>query len=123
MARHNELGKWGEKLAEEILISEGFAIAERNWRMGHLEIDLIAMRDDIVVFAEVKSRSNRDEDPLEAIDKRKIAHMVRAAEAYMNFKNLPHGVRFDVFGISGTPEDYTIEHIPDAFFPPLKTYR
>lgn len=122
MARHNELGKWGEQLAVDELVKEGFAIRERNWRMGHLEIDIIAIRDDTLVFAEVKTRADLDEDPLEAIDKRKIANIVNAAKAYIATSNLPHGVRFDVFGIAGTPDNYTFEHIPDAFFAPLKTY-
>ncbi len=123
MARHNELGKWGEQLAVDRLVDDGFAILQRNWRMGHLEIDIIARKDATVVFAEVKTRAEKDLDPLEAVDKRKIAHMVRAAEAYLKAKDWPYQVRFDLFAVNGTPDDYTLEHIPDAFYPPLRTYR
>ncbi len=123
MARHNELGKWGEQLAVDRLVDDGFAILHRNWRMGHLEIDIIARKDATVVFAEVKTRAEKDFDPLEAVDKRKIAHMVRAAEAYLKAKDWPYQVRFDLFAINGSPDDYTLEHIPDAFYPPLRTYR
>ncbi len=123
MARHNELGKWGEQLAVDRLVDDGFAILHQNWRMGHLEIDIIARKDATVVFAEVKTRAEKDLDPLEAVDKRKIAHMVRAAEAYLKAKDWPYQVRFDLFAINGTPDDYTLEHIPDAFYPPLRTYR
>ncbi len=122
MGRHNELGKWGENLACEKLASEGYAIMERNWRMGHLELDIVATRDDCIVFAEVKTRENRDSDPFEAIDNRKILNMVNAARAYLAAKDLPHHPQFDLFGINGTPDDYTLEHIPDAFEPPIKSY-
>lgn len=123
MAQHNETGKWGENVAVENLVAQGYAIVERNWRLGHNEIDIIAMKGDELVFAEVKTRSNPDDDPLEAVDRRKIMRMVRSAEAFCNANALHHSIRFDLFAISGTPDDYTVEHIPDAFYPPLKTYR
>jgi putative endonuclease len=122
MARHNQLGKWGEDMACDALIKKGYAIVERNWRMGHYEIDIIAMQGDEVVFCEVKTRSDMNSDPLEAIGKRKISNMVRSAAVYLEMKELRHHIRFDVFSIKGTPDKYELEHIPDAFVPPLKTY-
>ena len=122
MAEHNELGKWGEDLACEKLVSEGYAIIERNWRMGHYEVDIIAMKDNRIIFAEVKTRADGYCDPMEAIDRKKIAHMVASADVYMRSHDFPHEAQFDVFGIVGSPEDYKMEHIADAFFPPLKSY-
>lgn len=124
MARHNDTGNWGEDLACDALAAQGWAIAERNWRMGHLELDIVALRSDTIVFAEVKTRANADEDPLEAIDKRKISNIVRAAQAFMAIHpELRGSPRFDLFAIRGTPAEYTVEHLPDAFDPPLKSYR
>lgn len=123
MARHNDTGKWGEDLACDKLVSEGYAIVERNWHLGHYEMDIIAMKDNRIIFAEVKTRTNYDEDPIMAIDRRKISRMAVAANAYIRAYNIKHEPQFDVFGISGSPDHYRIEHIPDAFFPPLKTYR
>lgn len=123
MARHNELGKWGEELAVERLGALGFSIEERNWRMGRHEIDIIARKDELIVVAEVKTRSERDTDPLEAVDKRRIQSMVRAAEAYLGTRDTHFDVRFDLFAINGSPDDYSLEHVPDAFFAPLRTYR
>ncbi len=123
MARHNELGKWGEDLACEKLVAEGCAIVERNWRMGHFEVDIVAMKGNRIIFAEVKTRANATSDPLDAIDKRKIMRMSVSADAYIRHSNCKHEPQFDVFAISGTPNEYTLEHIPDAFFPPLKTYK
>ncbi len=122
MARHNETGKWGEELATEHLIEQGYSILSQNWKLGHLEIDIVARKGQELVFAEVKTRTDRFLDPLEAVDKRKIAHMVRAADSYMRHENLPLEARFDLFAITGTPDDYEFEHIPDAFYPPLKSY-
>ncbi|MDE6207533.1 MAG: YraN family protein [Muribaculaceae bacterium] len=123
MAQHNDLGKWGESLAVDRLTAEGFAILETNWRMGHLELDIVARRGDTVVVAEVKTRSDLDVDPLESIDNRKIRNIVRAAEVFIDSRKLPHRVRFDLFAINGTPDNYTLEHLPDAFHPPVRTYR
>jgi putative endonuclease len=122
MARHNELGQWGEDLACQKLIADGYAICERNWRMGHLEIDIIAMKGNRIIFAEVKTRSDMESDPLDAVTPRKISHMVSSAKVYLEINDLHHEVQFDLFAINGSPENYKIEHVADAFEPPLKTY-
>ncbi len=122
MARHNDIGKWGENLACDKLIADGYTIIKRNWRVGHLEIDIIAQKGNDIVFAEVKTRHSHDEDPIEAIDNRKIRLISTAANAFMRNTSLKGEARFDVFGITGTPDDYRIEHIEDAFMPPIKTY-
>ncbi len=125
MARHNQIGKWGEDLACDRLTELGYAIARRNWHMGHYEIDIIAMRDTRVVFCEVKTRTTPGVDPLEAVDRRKIARMVASARAYMLAEGLDrHTAQFDLFAIvapDGPEGDYTLEHIPDAFEIPLST--
>ena len=121
--KHNELGKWGESLACDRLVAEGWAIADRNWRQGHHEIDIVAVNARTIVFAEVKTRSDMDEDPLEAVDRRKIANMAQAANAYLAMHpDLRQYPRFDLFAINGTPDNYRIEHLPDAFEPPLRHY-
>ncbi len=126
MARHNELGKWGEQLAVDLLVTKGYAIVERNWRAGNLEVDIVAMKDNRIVFVEVKTRSSGFVDPLDAIDRRRISRIVRAANSYVKAYNIPHEVQFDVIIIIGAPEGGDtpqIEHIPDAFLPPLRTIR
>ena len=119
MAQHNATGQWGEELACEKLITEGYAITERNFRIGHYELDIIAMKGSRIVFVEVKTRSNPNSDPLDAIDNKKILRLVRAANAYVIAYDIPHEVQFDIISICGSPDNYTLEHIPDAFTAPL----
>lgn len=122
MARHNELGKWGEEQAVGRLVADGYAIRERNWRMGRYEIDIVAMQGATIVFCEVKTRSGSD--PFDAIDSRRINHMVASARVYMEANKIEAlDVRFDVIGICGTPETgHSLEHVCDAFDVPLTTY-
>lgn len=122
MARHNETGKWGEDLAADYLAAKGYAIAERNWRAGHYEIDIVAYYGSRIIFVEVKTRSNVEDDPLEAIDRNKALRLVRAAIAYVNTFDIDHEIQFDIIAINGYPDNYRIEHIPDAFESPLRTY-
>lgn len=123
MAKHNITGKWGEDIACETLISKGYAITERNLRIGNYEIDIIAMKGNRIIFIEVKTRTDSYVDPLEAIDNKKITRMSRAADAYIRNSGLRHEAQFDIVIVIGTPEQYRVEHIPDAFMPPLKNYR
>jgi len=59
MATHNEIGKSGEAIAAEWLKEKGYQILERNWKLGRLEIDLIAAKGEWLHFSEVKTRSSR----------------------------------------------------------------
>lgn len=122
MAQHNEVGKWGEDLACQKLIREGYAIVERNWRMHHYEIDIIASKDSRIVFVEVKTRTNVDDNPFEAVDRKKIRRMAASANVYISHTSCRLDPQFDLIGICGTPDNYRLEHIEDAVIPPLKTY-
>ncbi|MDE5978462.1 MAG: YraN family protein [Muribaculaceae bacterium] len=122
MARHNELGKWGEEQVVEKLLLDGYTIAERNWRMNHLEIDIVATRGDDIVFVEVKTRADRQTDPLEAMTPRKVALLCRAAEVYLRVNRVRLTPRFDVAAVSGNGHTCEMEYIPNAFLPPLKSY-
>ncbi|MBQ4291237.1 MAG: YraN family protein [Muribaculaceae bacterium] len=123
MATHNVTGQWGEQLACDLLVTKGYAIVERNWRSGHYEIDIVAMKGQYIVFVEVKTREDDIVDPLDSIDAKKIQRICRAADVYIRANNIPHEAQFDIITIIGDTDNYRIEHIPDAFLPPLKTYR
>ena len=123
MAEHNETGRWGERVACNFLVGKGYAIKETNWRMPPYEIDIVAMKGNRIVFVEVKTRSDYFLDPIAAVDKRKMANMTRAANAFVNHYDIPHEVQFDIITITGDQDNYKIEHYPDAFYPPLRSYR
>lgn len=119
MALHNELGKWGEQVAREYLLRQGYAIGGENLRIAGVELDFIAMKDDRVCFVEVKTRSTDFVDPVSSIDRRKQARLVKAADTYIRTYNLPLEPQFDIILVIGSPESFTVEHIPDAFLPTL----
>lgn len=122
MARHNELGKWGEEQVVEKLILDGYTIAERNWRMNHLEIDIVATRGEDIVFVEVKTREDSQSNPLDAMTPKKVALLCRAAETYLRINRITLIPRFDVAAVTGDGHTCQIDYIPNAFLPPLKSY-
>lgn len=123
MAAHNELGKWGEETAAQLLRDKGYSIVERDWHSGHRDIDIIARTPDgaMMVFVEVKTRSSDDVTrPTDAVDLRKIRNIAHAANHYVKSHNVDEWLRFDIVSIVGTPTAVkSIEHIEDAFRPLL----
>lgn len=123
MAEHNLLGKWGEEITREHLIKEGYAIVAQNWKLNKLEIDIIAQKDNIIAFVEVKTRRTRDFHPLSAMTQSKIRYLVSAANGYLRQTRCLLRPRFDVAVIIGDPRNFSFEYMADAFLPPLRTYR
>lgn len=123
MSKHNEVGRWGEDVAVSYLASKGYAIVDRNWRVKPYELDIIAMKGARLVFVEVKTRSGQDEDPFDAITPSKIRRTIAAGVAYARTYDLRYSVQFDVIGVIGTPDSYTVDHIEDAFPMPTRRYR
>lgn len=126
MAMRNEIGQAGEHAACEFLISKGFTVRETNWRMGHLEVDIIAHdpRTNRLHIIEVKTRSSNEHfDPMKAINGRKIRNLVNAANGYIRYYRLPMAVQYDVMIIVGTAPDFSIQFVPNAFQPPLRSVR
>ena len=111
-------GIYGEDLAANHLLQKGYKILERNWRCGHLEVDIIAETDDCVVFVEVKTRkSTAFGNPEVFVDVQKQRHLIRAASYYSKFKNITKEIRFDIVSIVNNMESQEIRHIEDAFKP------
>lgn len=126
MAAKNDTGKWGEDVAANLLMQKGFRIAERNWRSGKLEVDIIAEDRQNILFVEVKTRSTRfgGRLPEEYVDQEKEANICRAASAYVKMNRIEKTVRFDIVSIltdADTHEIARLEHLENAFYPPLRT--
>ena len=81
------------------------------------EIDIIAMNGNRIVFVEVKTRRDYDEDPFAAITPAKISRLVRAANAYVIAYDIPHDVQYDFIAVMGNPHEYKIVHLPDVWVP------
>ncbi|SDX60657.1 putative endonuclease [Lutibacter oricola] len=116
MATHNELGEKGEQLAVEFLQKKGYKILERNWRFKKAEVDIIALKDDILIPVEVKTRtSNYFGNPQDFVNQKKIQLLVEAINEYIISKDLDVEVRFDIVAIIQNKNITKIEHLEDAF--------
>lgn len=104
MATHIDIGKAGEKLAEEWLAKKGYTIIGRNWRYGKDEIDIIATYNDMLHFVEVKFRSaNYHGHPEEAVNKKKIKALLRGIEQYLFMHQQYNDFRLDILSITQLP--------------------
>lgn len=119
MAKHNDLGKEGEKVAVDFLQKKGYKILEINWRHRRSEIDVICMDGDILVFVEVKARSSTYfGNPESFVSARKEELMADAASVYMESIGHTWEIRFDVLAIVFHNHIHqSIDHFKDAFFP------
>ncbi len=96
-------GKLGEEIAQSYLVKHGFEIIETNFRYSKIsEIDIIAKKQGILHFIEVKTRSNNNfGSPLEAVTKTKLKSIYTCAKYYLlNCKNNYKKVQIDVIGIT-----------------------
>lgn len=82
--KSTESGNAGEQAAADYLARRGFSIVERNFRTPRCEIDIIARKQKCLYFVEVKYRSHDAQGSgLEYITSRKLEHMQRAAELWL----------------------------------------
>ena len=104
---HNvTLGNFGENLAAEYLINNKYKIIERNHRTPYGEIDIIAIKDKVLSFIEVKTRSSAQYGaPGEAVDFKKQRHIRNAARYFISYYKRPYDkVDFQVMEV-------TVNHI------------
>lgn len=123
MAEHNQLGNWGETVVTDYLVTHGYAIAATNWRMNHLELDIVATKGRDIAFVEVKTRRMKGGRPEDAVTPRKISNMVNAAHVYLRNNHVDLNARFDIAAVSGDPHDYELLYLKDAFRPSIRTFR
>ena len=101
MAVHLELGKKGEDLAVEYLCTRGFNILFRNWKYGRFEIDIIAIKDGMLHFVEVKLRSRAIHgDPEQNITRSKIKSLLKGIDGFLSQHTKYRDFRLDVLSIT-----------------------
>ena len=106
--RRRGLGRLGEDRAAQWYLEHGFEILARNWRCSQGEIDIVACKDSVLVFCEVKARSSlRFGEPFEAVGPTKQSRLRRLAAAWLrsnvqnNSRRGPFEIRFDVVSVTG----------------------
>lgn len=110
--KKKRLGAKGEHLAATHLKKCGYKILQKNFRTSFCEVDIIALKGDVLVFCEVKTRSNQAfGSPCEAVTPAKRRLYVRAAQSYLSGKTENYTVRFDIIEIFRGQ----LNHIENAF--------
>ncbi len=108
MAKHNEIGSLGEKVACEFLESKGHRVVTTNYRKKYGEVDIITLRKGIVHFVEVKSVSHGTEHgsggegsfrPEENVHPQKVKRLLRTIESYLLENNIDSEWQFDVVAV------------------------
>jgi putative endonuclease len=116
-SRRLELGRRAEESVAVYLQKKGFEIVARNERVGHLEIDIIAKKGSLIVFCEVRSRTNDAwMTPAQSLTETKIKRLRRAATQWL-ISAQPNAVevRFDVASVVYDVPRGTIDYFEDAF--------
>jgi putative endonuclease len=117
-----DLGRLGEDMACRHLEGLGHTILARNWRNGHLEIDVISLGPDGIHFVEVKTRRrNIQAAPQDNVGYRKQSRITKAAMGFLKSREgVPYGSHeclFDVVAITFRGEEADLEWIPQAYIP------
>lgn len=115
-------GRQGEDIACRLLKGKGHLILERNFRTGHLEIDIISKAADGIHFVEVKARrENIQAPPQENVDLTKQRRIARAANGFLRSRRgMPFGsseCHFDIVAVTFTKNTAQVEYFPDAYIP------
>lgn len=103
-ARGHALGRLAEEAASDHLVARGFCILGQNVRLGALELDIVACKDDLLLVVEVKARKpGALLGPLASVGKTKRARLLRATAALLRTPPFPLGettrVRIDVCAV------------------------
>ena len=109
-----EYGKEGEDFATTYLQENGYKILERNFSCKSGEIDIIALKNNEIVFIEVKTRtSDKYGLPSEAVTKEKLKHLYRTAEYYLITRNLFGNIdtRIDVIEVYKSKNNLRLNHL------------
>ena len=115
------MGLRGEHVAAKWLHVHGWEIAERRFRNGRRDIDLVATRGEhtgrTVAFVEVKTRASADfGGPVSAVNWRKQRELCRSAKVWMSrFQKPGDTFRFDVIGVILGQGNVRVQHVENAF--------
>lgn len=108
-----KFGIIGEKIAQGYLKNKGYNIIKNNFYTRRGEIDIIAQKEDCIIFVEVKTRSGSEYGtPAMSINGLKKKHLKSAARIYINKNQLyKYNMRFDAIEIIIKDGKCNINHI------------
>ena len=112
MAWHNKLGEYGEEKVNRYLLDMGYTILERNWRVGHRELDFVCLDGEVLVVVEVKTRESDTVSLFDLLDYKKRRNLQAAGAAYLTKKNIHREIRFDLVVVTGV--EMHLEYIKEA---------
>ncbi|HEV2891288.1 MAG TPA: YraN family protein [Frankiaceae bacterium] len=122
MGAKEAVGAYGERVAVRHLEDAGYAVLATNWRSRAGELDVVATRDGVVVFVEVKTRrSLAFGTPASAVTPLKAARLRLLAQEWLASSPLratlpAPPVRFDVVSVLRPPSGpAVVEHLEGAF--------
>ncbi|MCS6822550.1 MAG: YraN family protein [Microscillaceae bacterium] len=116
MGKTQELGQEGERLATLFLQNNGYQILAKNFQYQRAEIDLIALKNELLIFIEVRLRTSTNFGfPEQTISPKKIQAIRKAAEQYIIATNWHKDIRFDVIAIHYENQQPIITHLQDVF--------
>lgn len=112
------LGKLGEDMAADHLLQKSYQILDRNYRWARGEIDIVARKDNTLVFVEVKTaRGIKFGAPETWVDERKQQQVGQVAERYLQERGIEDlDCRFDVIAVQAQGKEWKIRHIKNAFW-------
>lgn len=121
--RNRKFGDWGERQAEAFLCRHGYEIISNNYQKRCGEIDLIAKKDGVLHFIEVKTRTENSVRhfglPQEAVSRPKQKRIISAALTYIAENESGRNIswQMDVISIICYPQESkaSIELIENAF--------
>lgn len=94
---NKEIGTYGEQRAKNYLLKNGYEIVDSNYHSRFGEIDIIAVKKNIIAFVEVKTRSDGSMvKPVEAVNLKKAEKIIKTAHMYMTEKKINLQPRFDI---------------------------
>lgn len=114
-----DLGRRGEDLACRTLEARGYHILHRRYRTRYGELDIVSEHGGVLVFVEVRARSNgRFGHPAHSVDAQKQQRVAAMADAYLGLEGQQNRVcRFDVVAVEADAVPPRVTVFPDAFRP------
>lgn len=116
MAKHLETGKQGEEMAIVWLLEQGFTILHRNWKYSYFELDVVASKNEVLHFIEVKTRTTDTYGhPEEGVTLKKLERLMNAGEEFLYQNPEWKRVQYDILSIrlftNKAPEYFFIEDV------------